>query len=321
MTDSFGSGVIYGVVVTFEPNVERFRQVLQAAAPQLAGLVVVDNSESVQGRADSAACCDEVATAHAQVAVRFADMGTNLGLSQAFNRGIALAGEQGASHVLLLDQDSIVGSGMIAALLRGLTPDAATLQALGRDRPPITVGPWYVDELSGRRSVVLRSKTLMVGYIPTPVEPKLRMPTEMLISSGSLVPVSAFAELGPLDAELFIDHVDTDWALRAHQAGHWLAIIPDANMTHRLGDRVLRLWWGRVRLLPVHSPIRLYYTFRNSLWLYVRPQGHWRWVLFDLRRLLAVTAIHLLAAGPRWPRLQMIFRGIRDGLLGWRNPR
>ena len=92
-------------------------------------------------------------------------------------------------------------------------------------------------------------------------------------------------------------------------------------MTHQLGDRVVRIWLGRERLLPVHSPVRLYYTFRNSLWLYVRPHGHWRWILFDLKRLLAVTVIHLLADGRRWPRLQMIARGIRDGLLGWRNPR
>jgi len=312
---------VYGVVVSFEPDAVRLKEVLQAAAPQLAGLVVVDNSESEQGRADSAACCASVTAANAQVAVQFADMGKNLGLSRAFNQGIALAGKHGASHVLLLDQDSIVGGGMVAALLQALTPDSATLQALGKDRAPITVGPWYVDELSGRRSVVLRSKTVMVGYERAPDNPTLPMPTEMLISSGSLVPLTAFAELGPLDEALFIDHIDTDWALRAHQAGHWLAIIPGANMTHRLGDRVLRFWWGRMRLLPVHSPIRLYYTFRNSLWLYARPHGHWRWVLFDLKRLLAVTVIHLLAAGPRWPRLQMIFRGVGDGLLGWRNPR
>jgi len=210
---------------------------------------------------------------------------------------------------------------MVAALLRGLAPDSAALQALGQQQPPVTVGPWYVDELSGRRSVVLRSKTFIVGYEPLRGIPSAPMPTEMLISSGSLIPLSAFAELGTFDAELFIDHIDTDWALRAHQAGHWLAIVPDANMTHRLGDRVLRFWWGRWRLLPVHSPIRLYFTFRNSLWLYVRSHGHWRWILFDLKRLLAVTVIHLLAEGRRWPRVQNIVRGIRDGLLGWRNTR
>lgn len=317
MTDN----AVFGVVVSYEPDAARFKDVLLAAAGQLAGLLVVDNSESAQGQTNSGACCEDVALAHAQVAVHYEGVGTNLGLSLAFNRGIELAIGQGATHVLLLDQDSIVGPGMVSALLRGLKPDTATLKALGRDGAPVAVGPWYVDELSGRRSVVLRSKTFMVGYERVPDNPTLPMPTEMLISSGSLIPVSAFSELGMMDTKLFIDHIDTDWALRAHHAGRWLAIIPEANMTHRLGDRVLRLWWRRWRLLPVHSPIRLYYTFRNSLWLYLRPHGHWRWVLFDLKRLLAVTVIHLIAAGPRWPRVQMIFRGIRDGLLGWRNPR
>ena len=85
-------------------------------------------------------------------------------------------------------------------------------------------------------------------------------------------------------------------------------------MSHQLGDRVLRFWWGRFRLLPVHSPIRLYYTFRNSLWLYKLPHGHWRWILFDVKRLCAVTLIHMLASGPRWPRIKMILKGLRDGL-------
>ncbi len=309
---------VIGIVVSYEPEPERFFQVLDAAAPQLSGLLVIDNSESDQGRADSAKCCAQVA---AQFHTQLHTMGANLGLSAAYNAGIAKALEQGATHVLLLDQDSIVGSGMVAALLQGLMPSVATLSALNRSQPPITVGPWYVDELSGRRSVVLRSKRFMVGYDPAPAVPVNPMPTEMLISSGSLIPVSAFVELGELDADLFIDHIDTDWALRVHRAGHWMAIIPQASMTHQLGDRVLRIWLGRQRLLPVHSPIRLYYTFRNSLWLYVRPHGHWRWILFDLKRLAAVTLIHLLADGPRWPRLKMIARGIRDGVLGWRNAR
>ena len=321
---------VTGIVVSYEPELERFKRVLQALAPQVKRLLVIDNSESEQGRRDSAACCGALASVHSPVDVRYEVMVANIGLGAAYNAGIALAVELGATHALFLDQDSIVAPGMVDALLQGLSPSVDTLALLGRSEPPVTVGPWYIDELSGRRSVVLRSKTFMVGYDRPPIagdelipaEPldSLPMPTEMLISSGSLIPVSALTELGELDSGLFIDHIDTDWSLRVHHAGHWMAIVPGAGMTHRLGDRVLRIWWGRTRLLPVHSPLRLYYTFRNSLWLYVRPHSHWRWVLFDLKRLLAVTLIHTLADGPRWQRLQMIARGIRDGMRGWRYP-
>lgn len=193
-------------------------------------------------------------------------------------------------------------------------------------RAPITVGPWYVDELTGRRSVLLRSGRWGIRRVPAPIvsadadpaelQSLPLMPSEMLISSGSLIPLAAFDELGELDESLFIDHIDTDWSLRAHHVGHWLAVVPQAAMTHQLGDWVMRLWWGRMRLLPVHSPIRLFYTFRNSLWLYREPHAHWRWIAFDLKRLCAVVVIHMVARGPRWQRAKMIGRGLRAGFAG-----
>ena len=42
----------------------------------------------------------------------------------------------------------------------------------------------------------------------------------MLISSGCLIPLSAIDTIGEMDEELFIDHVDTDWFLRAKSLAH-----------------------------------------------------------------------------------------------------
>lgn len=319
---------VYAVVVTYEPDVERLQRVLQAVAPQVHHLLIVDNSESDDAQVDAERVLRQAGETQTEspspLQVHYHAAESNLGLSAAYNVAIGLAREACADYLLLLDQDSIVGDYMVCALVDGFARSEAEARELGQDGAPATVGPWYTDELTGRRSVVLRTGRWLVNYIKTaavdegvdlaqlPV-----MPTEMLISSGSLVPLSAFAALGELDDSLFIDHIDTDWCLRVRHSGGWMAVIPNAHMQHQLGDRVLRMWFGRWRLLPVHSPIRLYYTFRNSLWLYQRPHGHWRWVLFDLKRLLAVTLIHTLASGPRWPRYKMIARGIVDGVAGW----
>ncbi len=302
---------------------------------QVNSLLIADNSETAEARknVESASLCLQhfvngaaagLKTAP-QVVLHPAD--ANLGLSAAYNLAIERARIDAADYLLLLDQDSVVAHDMVQALVTGMKRGAEQANEFGKRCAPAAVGPWYTDELSGRRSVVLRTGKWLVNYIKTPQlssEESLLdlplMPTEMLISSGSLVSMEAFDTFGELDASLFIDHIDTDWCLRVHHGGGWMAVVPAAQMRHRLGDRVLRLWFKRWRLLPVHNPVRLYYTFRNSLWLYRRPYAHWRWILFDLKRLLAVTLIHTLAAGPRLQRFKMIARGLLHGITGRRKP-
>ncbi len=318
---------VFAVVVTYEPDAVRLQQVLQAVAPQVQYLLIVDNSQTGQARDTTQLAVQAISATPdcfggSEIEVHAAQ--ANLGLSRAYNLAVQRARKVGASHLLLLDQDSVVAPDMVEALLRGLQRAAGEAYELGMQGEPVTVGPWYTDELTGRRSVILRTGRWLVNYIrPAKVTGKQElaqmplMPSEMLISSGSMIPLEVFDLIGVLDAELFIDHIDTDWCLRVKHAGCWMAVVPDAQMQHQLGDHVLRLWLFRWRLLPVHSPLRLYYTFRNSLWLYVRPHAHWRWILFDLKRLCAVIVIHMLARGPRLPRIKMILKGLRDGIAGY----
>ena len=293
------------IVVSYEPDMARLTTVIDAVVGQVGRLLLVDNSETVELQQAVSALADQYPSASLLA------MGGNKGLSAAYNAGIVeLRSHAELSQVLLLDQDSLVAADMVRAL-RG------ALQVAARDDrlELMTVGPWYRDELSGRRSVVLRSarysmarERICADSCQSPVL------TEMLISSGSLIPFAAFDRLGMLDADLFIDHIDTDWSLRVRAAGLSMAVVPQAEMSHQLGDRVQSVWWGRARTLPVHAPRRLYFIFRNSLWLYVRPHAHWRWVLFDMKRLLAVAGVHMLAAGPRLERLRMIGRGLLHGI-------
>ncbi len=324
MTETF-SARVYAVVVTYEPLLERLQQVLAAISPQVQHLLVVDNSETESAQQQVQKASQSLRETTPDTRIELHKTPANLGLSMAYNIAIDRARNARASHLLLLDQDSVAAKDMVSALLSGIARGELEAGQPGTQGAPVVVGPWYTDELTGRRSVVLRTGRFLVNYVPTPVNLPAEalasmpvMPTEMLISSGSLIAMPAFDALGDLDGTLFIDHVDTDWCLRVKHSGQWMAVVPDAHMKHQLGDRVLRLWLWRWRLLPVHSPIRLYYTFRNSIWLYVRPHAHWRWILFDIKRLCAVTLIHMLAKGPRWPRIKAICKGLRDGFAGAR---
>ena len=51
----------------------------------------------------------------------------------------------------------------------------------------------------------------------------------------------------------------------ARAAGGLLAAVPRAGLAHRLGSDGRRVWLGRWRYFPHHSPLRHYYMLRNSL--------------------------------------------------------
>jgi rhamnosyltransferase len=142
----------------------------------------------------------------------------------------------------------------------------------------------------------------------------------MLISSGTLFSREALETVGLMDADLFIDHLDTEWFLRA-QAAHWKSFgVCTALMDHGLGERTARFWLGRWRYLPVHQPFRYYYIYRNSVLLWRRAYPSQRWKLTDMLRLTKMFFVFGLFVGNRIKNLQMMIRGLRDGFGGRAGP-
>jgi rhamnosyltransferase len=138
----------------------------------------------------------------------------------------------------------------------------------------------------------------------------------MLISSGALFGRDALEALGLMDEALFIDHLDTEWFLRAEAAGWHSFGVCDAVMDHGLGERTVRVWLGRWRYLPVHQPFRYYYVYRNSVLLWRRSYPSRRWKHTDMLRLAKMFVVFSLFTGQRLRNLGMMVRGIRDGLKG-----
>ena len=85
-----------------------------------------------------------------------------------------------------------------------------------------------------------------------------------LISSGTLVPCSALLALRGMRSNYFIDHVDTEWCLRARAAGYLLLVVPEARLYHRLGDSVRRIWF-LVHAIFFTIPQCQTIMFRNTL--------------------------------------------------------
>lgn len=95
--------------------------------------------------------------------------------------------------------------------------------------------------------------------------------TDKLITSGSLLNLSLFKKVGTFDEALFIDSVDYDYCFRAIIAGFSIIQFSNIHILHPIGNEVWRSSLKTLFLIKkkkeIHSPLRLYYMYRNLLYL------------------------------------------------------
>ncbi len=107
------------------------------------------------------------------------------------------------------------------------------------------------------------------GAIPN-IEPIEFVPTEILITSGSMLNLEAYNIIGPFDTAYFIDQVDNDYCIRSTIAGYSLIRFTNVHLTHQMGNDVKRSSIKTLYLIKkyktVHPPLRCYYIYRNLLY-------------------------------------------------------
>lgn len=288
------------VIVTFEPRIERLSKTLAALAGQVEGIVIVDNGSTH---------LDEASLREVYRLFELEKLETNKGIGAAQNKGMVIARRLGYEYVLLLDQDSVPHTGMVNCLrvaLEGLRADGYSVGCVGpRVRFPGTEG------LS--RFARIGWLTLRFGRCK---DSSSVVECDMLISSGSLIPLAAIEEIGGMEEDLFIDQVDTEWCLRARSKGYRVFGACGAVLEHRLGESFTRFWMGYWRRLPRHKPFRYYYIFRNTLILSRRSYVPLKWILFNVRWLAALFLVYGLFARRREGELGMMMKGMLHGIRG-----
>jgi rhamnosyltransferase len=190
---------------------------------------------------------------------------------------------------------------------------AALLEGFKRPGPVAAAGPLWRDSRTGEDGFFVRlARWGARRYKPAAGE---IVPVDFLISSGSLISLAALTDIGPFDESLFIEHVDTDWALRARAKGYRLYGVANARLDHALGEAALTASaLGLRRRFFLYKPERNYFLLRNSVALWRRDYAPWRWVLHDVRRTVLLMVFHVLFVPPRLRRLRSMFRAVRDGL-------
>lgn len=289
---------IVGVIVAFRPEGPVLQRLLTALLDQVSHVVIADNG--------SGGVISEVLLAFPLGRVSVCPMGGNQGIAAGLNKGVEAALGMGATHLLLSDQDSLPAPDMVQSLLQVCQAQ----QALGLQ--VAAVGPRYLDDRADNPPPFIRVEGLQLQRLRCDSASAVHL-VDYLITSGSLIPAESWKAIGGMEEQLFIDYVDIEWGMRAKNQGYESFGACGARMGHVLGDKPMRF---AGKAIPVHSPLRHYYHFRNAVWLYRQPWVGWNWKVVDGARLILKFGFYSLMTAPRHQHFLSMARGVWHGLIG-----
>lgn len=89
----------------------------------------------------------------------------------------------------------------------------------------------------------------------------------IVMTSGNIINLKSYQQIGGFCDKLFIDEVDHDYCLRTVLAKFDIKQAP-IKMNHSLGSYTTFTAFGKKLVISTHSPIRLYYIVRNNLYMF-----------------------------------------------------
>lgn len=282
---------ICAVVVTFNPD-DAFAGRVDQMAGLTRGMVVVDNGS-----------CERAVTMLNDSVLRLGCKlimnDKNLGVAAALNQGVLEAIGMGFQWALLFDQDTDPAPNLVDAM-------SGVIKAYTDPERIAVVGSNYTDVKGEHVKYEVAN-----GRYPTWKE------VTTTITSGSLISLCAFQDIGPFREEFFIDFVDHEYCLRARCRG-WRVLVTGAPvMAHSIGspttNRILGVTLGTTN----HPSQRCYFGARNCLVLlreYGLVERGWavRVVVSWAKRILLILAFE----DAKLEKLKAIALGLRDGMLG-----
>ena len=272
---------IDAVVVLYNPGLEVFDNIASYLSI-VDTLFVVDNSTAVNKT------LIEKIKKECKNAV-YIPLNGNLGIAKALKEGLNQAMQDGADFCLTMDQDSKFPTTQIDDIKKYLLEykkeyGIISLNAKGIDKN---------DDFTGLKDV------------------------DVWITSGNFIVMENYKKIEGFREELFIDLVDFELCEQFHNINKKVGIIGEICLTHKIGEPMIkRFLWKKVKV-DNHPPIRYYYQYRNTEYLYRRNKSFYaRWHKEGYK----VELVQMLLGVDKKERLKMIRKGRRDGKKGILGP-
>ena len=265
---------VVAVVVLYNPNRLVIKNILTYHS-FLENIVVVDNSETAN---------EEILNdLKKMLKIHLIVNQENKGIATALNQGIQKAILLGGEWILTMDQDSYFEADMLKNYFKLFDDlnDKVKIAALG---------PNYEKENSLEQIIKV----------------------ENLITSGTLLNADVFKKIKGYDEKLFIDEVDNDYCYRAQLEGYDLYQCNNIFMNHALGNKKqITSIFGSKKTRILHSPIRLYYIVRNSLYMSEKYKNVFPIAIKKTNRDVIVRIKNnLLYGSEKWSTIKFLLLGI-----------
>ncbi|MBR3116697.1 MAG: glycosyltransferase [Bacilli bacterium] len=214
---------IAGVVVLYNPDVDYIANI-NSYIDYLDVLYVIDNSSKKNKVPDNKK-------------IKYIFNNENIGVAKALNNAAKMAIDSKYKWLLTMDQDTKFKKGVMERMTKYIEDN-------NTDKDGILV-PWHNTKLD-----IEKSK----DDIDYPLQ---------VMTSGNLVNLKAYQEVGGYNEDYFIDGIDIEYCLRLKKYGYRIVRFNDVEIDHDLGNIEYHKFLGKTYLCTNHNYIRLYYIVRN----------------------------------------------------------
>lgn len=276
---------IAGCVVLYNPDANVYQNIL-SYLPFLDKLYIVDNSINE---------FDLEPLAYYRSSIEYKSFGKNLGIALALNQAIYSASTENFKWILTMDQDSCFNSNDFQIYLQSLfIQDDPSLAMI---TPYHNVGIGAANENVGLVNV----KTAM--------------------TSGNLVNVEHFIQVGAFEEKLFIDYVDHEFCLRLIKNGFTIKQNNQIHLIHKLGDtKSIKILFFKMSYTN-HNYVRRYFMTRNRLYMISNYFSYFPlWCLVELKNIFLEFFKILFFENNKLAKTKNIFLGFKDFFISKYGP-
>jgi len=134
-----------------------------------------------------------------------------------------------------------------------------------------------------------------------------------MMTSGNIIDLKVYKEIGGFKDWLFIDCVDTDYCMNLHKHGYKVLRLNKVVMKHDLGNLVVHRLFGKEYPCYNHNPMRRYYIVRNNLYINQMYHDLFPEYCDHLIRIQKGQVKRILAFEKnKFKKLKMMYRGYKD---------
>lgn len=225
--------IISGIVL-YNPDLDLFEKCLKSIHKQVEEVIIVDNhSENIEKVLEIIKKYDNT-----NIIINK----ENFGIAKGLNQICEYSQKQGYDWILTLDQDSICPNMMIKEMVKYTNNKDIAIICPKFENNTIKGGEEKVEEKTS-------------SYI------------DLCITSGSLMSIEKWNEVGRFDEWMFIDCVDYDICLKMKKNNYKILQINTLVLKHHVGEGKIKKFLGREITIYNHSVIRNYYFVRNYIYI------------------------------------------------------